>query len=393
MKSAILNSDIQDFINSKIDIAISKFAFEKNPFPDVLWADILNQIFCKSRAKTKLPNFFGCKNIVYPSKVSMEQTSSEKTASYKAQIISGNSLIDLTGGFGVDDFYFAKRFKFVFYCEKNFDLYAIVKHNFEQLDVTNINCFFGDSFDILKQIDQKFDWIYIDPSRRNDQKGRVFLLDDCEPNIPKNIDFYFENAANILIKTAPLLDISAGIRELNYVKEIHVVAIENEVKELLWILETNHDGNIKIKTVNFLRDKIQEFEFDLNNKKQFSNFGLPQKYLYEPNAAIMKSGGFDAISEQFELLKLHQNTHLYTSDFLIKFPGRIFEILENLDYNKPNIEKHLKNKQANITTRNFAETVAKIRDKWKIKDGGNDYCFFTTNVNNKTIILICKKLV
>ena len=121
MKSALLNPDVQDFINSKVDIAIAKLAFEKNPFPDVLWADILNQISCKSRAKTKLPTFFGCKNIVYPSKVSMEQTSSEKTASYKVEIISGNSIIDLTGGFGVDDFYFAKRFKTVFYCEMNFD--------------------------------------------------------------------------------------------------------------------------------------------------------------------------------------------------------------------------------------------------------------------------------
>lgn len=393
MKSALLNSDVQDFINSKIDNTISKLAFEKNPFTAVLWADILNQISCKSRAKTKLPSFFGCKNIVYPGKVSMEQTSSEKTASYKAEIISGNSLIDLTGGFGVDDFYFAKQFKIVFYCEKDFDLYKIAEHNFKQLNVTNINCFFGDSFDILKKIDQKFDWIYIDPSRRNNTKGKVFLLDDCEPNVPKNIDFYFKKSTNIFIKTAPLLDITAGIRELIYVKEIHVVAIENEVKELLWILEKNHAGNIQIKTVNFLRDKIQEFEFNFDNKKQNANFGLPQKYLYEPNAAIMKSGGFDAISAQFEILKLHQNTQLYTSNFLIKFPGRVFEILENLECNKSNIEKHLKNKQTNITTRNFAETVAQIRDKWKIKDGGNQYCFFTTNMNNKTIILICKKLV
>lgn len=393
MKSALLNPDVQDFINSKVDIAIAKLAFEKNPFTDVLWADILNQISCKSKAKTKLPTFFGCKNIVYPSKVSMEQTSSEKTASYKAEIISGNSIIDLTGGFGADDFYFAKRFKTVFYCEMNFDLYNIVKHNFEQLASTNINCFFGDSLEILKKIDQKFDWIYIDPSRRNDEKGKVFMLNDCEPNVPKNIDFYFEKSANIFIKTAPLLDISAGIRELIHVKEIHVVAIENEVKELLWILNKNYEVHIKIKTINFSRDKMQKFEFDFENKNQFSNFGLPQKYLYEPNAAIMKSGGFDAISAQFELLKLHQNTHLYTSLFLIEFPGRVFEILEKLEYNKPNIAKHLKNKQANITTRNFVETVAQIRDKWKIKDGGNNYCFFTTDINNKTIFLICKKLV
>lgn len=393
MKSALLNPDVQDFINSKVDIAIAKLAFEKNPFTDVLWADILNQISCKSKAKTKLPTFFGCKNIVYPSKVSMEQTSSEKTASYKAEIISGNSIIDLTGGFGADDFYFAKRFKTVFYCEMNFDLYNIVKHNFEQLASTNINCFFGDSLEILKKIDQKFDWIYIDPSRRNDEKGKVFMLNDCEPNVSENIDFYFEKSANIFIKTAPLLDISAGIRELIHVKEIHVVAIENEVKELLWILNKNYEVHIKIKTINFSRDKMQKFEFDFENKNQFSNFGLPQKYLYEPNAAIMKSGGFDAISAQFELLKLHQNTHLYTSLFLIEFPGRVFEILEKLEYNKPNIAKHLKNKQANITTRNFVETVAQIRDKWKIKDGGNNYCFFTTDINNKTIFLICKKLV
>ena len=392
MDLIILNPEIQTFINSNISKSISKLALQKNPFPDVDWIRILNQIEAKSKAKDKLPNWFATKNIIYPSKISIEQTSSEKTAQYKASIVSGESLIDLTGGFGVDDYYFVKKIKNVVHCEINLELSAVVKHNFEQLNTPNINCYPGDSLITLNTLNTKWEWIYIDPSRRNDAKGKVFLLKDCLPNVPENLDFYFRNSDAVLIKTAPLLDITAGLSELKHVKTIHIVALENEVKELLWELHKDYFGNVNIKTVNIVKEKLETFDFILNDNATLPNFSLPQKYLYEPNSAIMKSGGFDEVSSFYNLNKLHKHSHLYTSIHLIPFPGRIFHIQNSFPYNKPEMKSYLENTQANITTRNFPDSVESIRKKWKIKDGGNVYCFFTTDENNHKIVLICTKI-
>ena len=394
MNSSLLSKNIQEFITQNTGAAITKLALQKNPFPEVDWILILNQIEAKTKAKDKLPTWFSTENIIYPSKISVEQTSSEKTAAYKASLISGESLIDLTGGFGVDAYYFSKNFKVVAHCEINEDLSAIVKHNFTQLDVKNCFCYAGDSENTLNEAepDFKWDWIYIDPSRRNDAKGKVFMLKDCLPNVPELLDFYFEKTDSVLIKTAPLLDLSAGLSELKFVKNIHIIALENEVKELLFEIHNQYTGEIAIKTANILKDKIETFDFILNNESVFPSYDLPQKYLYEPNSAIMKSGGFDEVSAIFKIDKLHKHSHLYTSEALIDFPGRSFEIQKVISYNKNDMKTELLHQQANITTRNFPDTVENIRKKWKIKNGGNLYCFFTTDKNDNKIVLICRKI-
>ncbi|OMQ11624.1 class I SAM-dependent methyltransferase [[Flexibacter] sp. ATCC 35103] len=392
MNTSILRQNIQEFITQNSGAPITKLALQKNPFPEIDWILILNQIEAKSKAKDKLPTWFLTENIIYPSKISVEQTSSEKTAAYKASLISGKSLIDLTGGFGVDDYYFSKNFKVVAHCEINEDLSAIVKHNFEQLKVENCTFYAEDSINVLKENNQKWDWIYIDPSRRNDAKGKVFMLKDCLPNVPDLLDFYFEKTDSILIKTAPLLDLSAGLFELKFVKNIHIIALENEVKELLFEIHNHYSGEITIKTANLVKDKIETFEFILGDDTVFANYHLPQKYLYEPNSAIMKSGGFDEVSTVFNINKLHKHSHLYTSDELIDFPGRTFEIEKVIPYSKNEMKTELANQQANVTTRNFPDTVENIRKKWKIKNGGNLYCFFTTDKNDNKIVLICRKI-
>lgn len=391
MDKLLLSAEIQKFINSNLTADVTKLALQKNKFPNIDWTSILNQIAAKQKAKTKLPTWFNSSNIYYPTKISVEQTSSEKTAEYKSLLISGATLIDLTGGFGVDDFYFAQKMFRVVHCEINQDLSEIVAYNLEQLQIKNIQCIAGDSSDILKDLNQKFDWIYIDPSRRNDAKGKVFMLKDCLPNVPDLLDFYFGFSPNIMIKTAPILDISAGLSELKNVKAIHVVALENEVKELLWILEKDYSNPIQIVTCNLTKDQSEEFAFEYGNSSS-ANYSLPKKYLFEPNASIMKSGGFDEITAQFEVEKLHQHSHLYTSDNLIDFPGRVFEIENCLEYNKQNMKSLMENKKANITARNFPETVENIRKKWKINDGGNVYSFFTTDMNTNKIVLLCTKL-
>ncbi|MCY1500440.1 hypothetical protein D3C87_205460 [compost metagenome] len=387
----ILKSEVQDFIEANIRKDISKLAFQKNPFLSIDYALLLNQIAAKSKSEHKLPTWFNSKGIVYPPKISVEQTSSEDTAFYKSEIVSGESLIDLTGGFGVDAYYFSKKMKSVVHCEMNTDLSEIAKHNFEVLKARNIECFAGDSYEILQKLDRKFDWIYIDPSRRSDVKGKVFLLKDCLPNVPELQESYFNYAENLLIKTAPILDLAAGLSELSNVRAIHILAVENEVKELLWEISKNHQGKAAVKTVNLTKEKTEKLDFTLD-EYEHAQYGLPKKHLYEPNSAIMKSGFFDAVGNKFNLDKLHAHSHLYTSDELVDFPGRIFQIEEKIGYTKGEMKKFLSNKKANITTRNFPETVEHIRKKWKINDGGYLYCFFTTDMNNDKIVLLCTKI-
>lgn len=392
MDKSILSAEIQKFIQQNTDSDVSKLALQKPKFATENWIEILNQISARQKAESKLPTWFNTHNIYYPAKISIEQTSSEKTAEYKSQLVSGQHLIDLTGGFGVDDYYFSKKVSQVVHCEINEELSQIVSRNFAQLQIKNIECILGDSTEILKNLNQKFDWIYIDPSRRNEAKGKVFMLKDCLPNVPELLDFYFEFAPNILIKTAPILDISAGLSELKNVSEIHIVALENEVKELLWILKKKPKNSIEIKAINILKNKTEEFKFLSNENSKSVLFSLPKTYLYEPNAAIMKSGGFDEVSVHFGIDKLHQHSHLYTSENLIDFPGRIFEIEQCFEYSKGEMKSNLENQKANVTTRNFPDTVENIRKKWKIKDGGNRYSFFTTDLNNRKIVLLCRKL-
>jgi len=387
----ILKPEIQRYIQEKSGEDTTKLALQKNPFPEIDFKIILNQIEARSKSKNKLSTWFHSKNIIYPSKISVEQTSSEITADYKSTIVSGNSLIDLSGGFGVDDFYFSKKVNTVIHCEINADLSKIVSHNFEQLNAKNIVCITGDSELILKELHRNFDWMYIDPSRRNDAKGKVFMLKDCLPNVPDLQDFYHTFSKNILIKTAPILDIAAGLSELKNVKAIHIIAVANEVKELLWEIEYGFENSPIIKTVNLSNNNMQKFDFEISTNHQ-STYDLPKKYLYEPNSAIMKSGGFNEVALQFSLDKLHHHSHLYTANQIIEFPGRVFEIQKIVEYSKKEMTTNFLNKQFNITTRNFPETVDTIRKKWKIKDGGNHYCFFTTNLNDQKIVLICTKI-
>lgn len=391
MNKEILKPEIQHFINEHLSAGVQQLALKKNPFPELDYKSILNQIVSKAKAKNKLPTWFSTECILYPEKISIEQTSSEIAAQFKSEIVFGENLIDLSGGFGVDDFYFAKKVKNVFHCEINVELSAVVKHNFEKLGCSNITCISGDSLDFLQNTPKQFDWIYVDPSRRNSEKGKVFLLADCLPNVPELLDFYFEKANHILIKTAPLLDISSAIRELKFVKKIYIVSIENEVKELLFELEEDFYGEISVKAVD-LGKRITEFDALLTEESTHLHFDLPKKYLYEPNSAVMKMGHFDLISSRFNVAKLHPNSHLYTSSELIDFPGRCFEIQSYFSYNKENLKQKLFNQKMNVTTRNFPETVENIRKKWKLKDGGNQYGFFTTDLNNQKIVVLCTKI-
>ncbi|WP_400079116.1 class I SAM-dependent methyltransferase [Winogradskyella sp. R77965] len=392
MNLDILNTEIQKYIDANLKSDIASLLLKGVPFNDIEAKTIIEQVEAKKRCEKKLPTWFNTDDIYYPNKLNIEQTSSEITATYKANLVSGESLIDLTGGFGIDAYYFSKQIDSVVHCEVDTELSSIVKHNYQALNASNIRCKNESGIDVLKQLDQPFDCIYIDPSRRDDSKKKVFLLSDCTPNIKTFQNLFLKYAKGVMIKTSPLLDLSATRSDLNHVKEIHVVAVNNEVKELLWLLERDYEGDVTIKSVNLQKDKIHNFEFNFENEVIADvKYSEPLNYLYEPNSAILKAGAFNSISEQLMLNKLHKHSHLYTSDALIDFPGRRFQIKKTLSFKKKVFAKE-KISKANVTTRNFPISVSDIRKKLKIKDGGSTYLFFTTNLNDEKVILVCSKL-
>ncbi|WP_178987980.1 class I SAM-dependent methyltransferase [Winogradskyella schleiferi] len=392
MNSDLLHIEIQEFINNNLNSDLSALVLKGIPFESVDPKLVIEQIEAKKRSRKKLPTWFDANHIYFPNKLNIEQTSSETTAEYKASLISGQHIIDLTGGFGVDAFYFSKQVKNVTHCEINAELSKIVKHNFEVLQVPNITCLNENGIEALKRIDEEFDWIYIDPSRRDHSKQKVFLLADCEPNIKTYQGLFLKYAKNVMIKTSPLLDLSATLSDLKNVKEIHIVAVNNEVKELLWILERDFENEVLVKTVNLQKLNSQYFEFNFHEEsKAIANYSEPLTYLYEPNSAILKSGSFNSISDILKVDKLHKHSHLYTSESRFDFPGRRFKIEKVLAFNKKAFSKE-KITKANITTRNFPLAVKDIRKKLKVKDGGSVYLFFTTNLNDEKIIVICSKI-
>ena len=390
MNFNILLEESQQFIKNHLYEDLTKLILKGSPISGVSIQELANQIVVKNKSEKKLPTWFSKEKIYYPEKISIEQTSSEITANYKSKLVSGKKLIDLTGGFGVDSFYFSKQVSEVIHCEIDNDLSTIVAYNYQQLNVKNITTISNDGIEYLQKTTDFFDWIYIDPSRRNDHKEKVFLLKDCLPDVPKQLDFLLTKTNQILIKVSPILDITSTIKELKFVSEIHIVAVQNEVKELLFLVNKNVAKEIKIITINILSDKNQQFEF-YSNSQITANYEMPLSYLYEPNAAILKSGAFHQIAAEFNLFKLHKHSHLYTSNSLIDFPGRRFKIEQVLKYDKKLLKKMIPEKKANITIRNFPKTVAQIRKETSLKDGGKSYLFFTTDMKNNHICLLTKK--
>lgn len=359
-------------------------------FEGVSNKELVEQIEAAKKAQNKLPTWYHSKGIFYPKKLHIEQTSSELTAAFKSNLIQANRIADLSGGLGVDTFYFAKKAKSVDHFEINPELAEIVKHNFSVLNATNIYSHNADGIAAILNSNELYDMIYIDPDRRDHQKNRVFFLSDCRPDVPTHLESLFEKAPVILLKTAPLLDISQGIKDLSGVKEIIALAVKNELKELLWILEKDYNQTPVVKAVN-LESNHSDFSSLIDAEENTNTISSSIKsYLYEPNVALFKTGMFKTIAEKFKLGKLHSNTHLYTSDELIDFPGRVFKINEVIHYNKKNL-KLFENTKANVSCRNFKLTVEQLKKKHRIKDGGAHYLFFTTDLNNQAVVLVCEK--
>lgn len=389
---AYLSEDQYDFIEKNYHLSPSDFILnsKKYPFWDIKF--IAQQLVGRNLAKKKLPTWFKTKNIQYPERISIEQCSSEKTAIFKANILSVGTGVDLTGGFGVDTFYISQKVKSIVYCEQNKPLSSIALHNFSQFYQKNIEVYHGDGITYLRNC-STIDWIYIDPSRRNDN-NKVYYLSDCNPNILDYFPLLLSKAPILLIKTSPLLDIKKTLSDLLSVKRVYVISVNNDCKEVLYLVEKNFEGETHISCNNLKSDNEEIFEFTFSEEQEYLLiYSEPLKYLYEPNASIMKAGAFKTIAKHFGLYKIHANSHLYTSDKQInQFPGRSFIVQNILSPDSKSIPIILRGK-ANITCRNYPQNIDILRKKLKLKDGGDFYIFATTLQSGKARLILCKKLI
>jgi 16S rRNA G966 N2-methylase RsmD len=362
--------------------------------PDLPVALLVQQIQARQKARYKLPTWYRHPAIRYPANLSVEQSSSEKTAAYKAGLVGGNTLVDLTGGFGIDSFFFTQQFQQVFYVERQSELAQVAEHNAQVLGAGNIRFYQGEASEFLATFPGRADVIYLDPARRNQANRKVHLLEDCEPDILHLLPLLLSKSRQVFIKTSPMLDIHLALQQLRQVQQVHVVAVDNECKEVLYLLGEDAPAQPPVKAINLLGENQQQaFTFNQQTEDRATVlYGAPQHFIYEPNAAILKAGGFKSLAQQFALTKLHRNSHLYTSETMVEgFPGRVFRRLATCRYQKKDLLAHVPDKKANITVRNFPDPVAHIRVKTGLKEGGNKYLFATTDLHQKPIILVCEK--
>lgn len=375
------DNDVQQWIEENSHENIHDIAFKKSPFKDISMRDLLQQIQGRNIIKKKIPTL-NQKGILFPPKLNLEQTSSEATALHKASIVEGKSIIDITGGLGIDCIAFANKFEEVTHIEQNKELQAMAASNFQSLGLENITSIAANGIDYLKQTNKVWDVLYLDPSRRDDAKNRVFLLEEMTPNLLEHLSLITTKAQQILIKLSPLIDISYLLQILHNISEIQVVALKNEVKEILVKIEKSNSSNTKITAVNLESDQTH-FEFQIDEIDNVTSpLGKIGKYLYEPNAAIQKSGGNEILGMDFNMKKLHQNTQLFTSDELHKnYPGRVFEVGEKVK----NPKKELKNQSIMAIHRNFPENLVSLRKKYKFTTDGLVPVLFTRNLDQVII--------
>ncbi len=390
----ISSPEAQKFLQENKNTPVEELLLRAKKYPHLNIPLLVAQIEGRGKAQKKLPSWFNSKEVIYPVKLSMEQCSSEQTATYKASLISGNTLIDLTGGFGVDCAAFANKIETVIYVERNPELAAIAEYNFNVFKKNNIEVVNTDSEKFISNFTSLADWIFIDPARRK-EGSKVFRFSDCEPDILTLQKILFSKTQRILIKTSPLLDIDLAVKELGYVTEVHVLAIENECKELLFVLEKEIKSAPEIIATNIRKEnRIDKFTFSRQEESDAEvKISLPLTFLYEPNAAILKAGAFKSIGVACKLFKLNVNSHLYTSEeYQGDFQGRIFKIIKILKYSKKEILEEIPEGKANIAVRNFPYSVEEIRKKTSLKDGGNTYLFATKDKDDKLIVLLTQKM-
>lgn len=388
-----MNETTRQFIREHLNTDVPTLALKKAPV-GTDFSLALRQIEARQLLQKKVPIWSQNDDLLFPARLSIEQCSSEATAKYKATLLQGDTFADLTGGLGVDTYYInsSHSFRHADYVERQTELCNLAKHNFSVLGA-NIQIWNETAEEYLSHCDA-VDCIYLDPARRDVHGRKIVSISDCTPNVVDLQKVLLQKAERVMIKLSPMLDISKALEELKSVKDIHVVAVGNECKELVFLMERGFSGQLMLHCANLLTAQpTLNFTMEEERTCPLHLADEPLHYLYEPNAALMKAGGYKWLAERFGVLKLHKNSHLYTSETLVPdFAGRIFEVESWAEYHNkvkqtllPDVSK------ANVAVRNFPLTVEALRKVLKISEGGEVYLFASTLRDGRKVLIRTKK--
>ncbi|MEG1658996.1 MAG: SAM-dependent methyltransferase [Bacteroides sp.] len=390
-----LSSATLDFINAHLHDDVRTLALQARKYPEVAMETAILQIAGRKVMAEKVPSWSAVEGLLYPRHLSLEQCSSEATARYKASLASGERFADLTGGFGIDCAFLSKRFVQATYVERQEDLCKLAAHNFPLLGLRHIRVCQEDGIAYLEQM-QPVDLLFIDPARRNEQGGKMVALSDCEPDVAALAPLLARKARQALIKLSPMLDLTLALRDMPGTQEAHILSVNNECKELLLMTTAQQTEQVKIHCVNLTsKGGIQTFCFTREAEQTAECLYTDQlgAYLYEPNASILKAGAFRSIAASYKVKKLHPNSHLYTSNEpRPDFPGRTFRITATGSLHKKEFKELMQGAtKANLTVRNFPATVAELRKRTRLEEGGDIYLFATTLSNEQKVMIRAEK--
>ena len=399
-----LTEETLRFIREHRKDNVRNLALQAHKYPTVDVPAAIIQIVGRQIAEEKIPAWAAREGILYPAHLSMEQCSSEVTANYKVKIVSDTgygsrkTFTDLTGGFGIDCAFLSACFQQSAYVERQETLCTIAAHNFSLLNLKQVMVCHEDSIRYLQMM-ESVDWIFIDPARRDGHGGKTIAISECEPDVSALENLLLEKASHVLVKLSPMLDLTLALHDLKHVQAAHVVSVNNECKELLILLGQTSPAEISIHCVNLFTkgtQKEQHFVFTREQEQcsECTYTDSLETYLYEPNASLLKAGAFRSIAAAYPVRKLHPNSHLYTSDtFIENFPGRIFRIVNQCSFNKKEVKENLADlKKANVTVRNFPATVAELRKRIHLAEGGDTYLFASTLNNGQKVLIRCEKV-
>ena len=390
-----LSSETLRFIEENARADVRSLALQAKKYPQVDMAMAVVQIAGRQIAEAKVPSWYRTEGLLYPKHLSMEQCSSEATAIYKAGLVEGDTFADLTGGFGIDCSFLSRKFKQADYVERQAELCELARHNFPLLGL-NIGVHNEDGVEYLKQM-HPVDVLFLDPARRDGHGGKTVAISDCEPDVSALEDLLVEKARTVMVKLSPMLDLSLALKALKYVREVHIVSVNNECKELLLMLEKTKDSSeivIHCEQITGMGEH-QHYAFT-QEQERTSDCPLATEvgaYLYEPNASILKAGAYRSLTQAYPVKKLHASSHLYTSPYYIEdFPGRRFLVEAVNGFGKKELKALLQGlEKANLTIRNFPSSVADLRKRLKLKEGGDCYLFATTLSDESKVLIKCRK--
>lgn len=396
-----LSPETLAFIDSHRGDDVRTLALQAKKYPAVDMAEAVVQIAGYQIAEKKVPLWAQTAGIRYPQHLSMEQCSSEVTARYKASLVSGDTLTDLTAGWGVDCSFLARNFRCADYVERQETLCWIAAHNFPLLGLPHVRIHCADAVEYLQSM-EPVDCLFLDPARRDSHGGKTVAIAECEPDVCRLEPLLVEKGKTVMIKLSPMLDMASALRDLQYVRRIHVVSVNNECKELIILLRKAPDeeetaaGEVIISCEQVVNNSVrQHFQFTFSEEK---SAGCPLaesvgNYLYEPGAALLKAGPYRLLATRYGVEKLHPNSHLYTSSGLVDFPGRRFRVTAVSGFGKKDLKVLLEGvEKANLTVRNFPSSVAELRKKLKLKEGGDTYLFATTLASGEKVLIRGEKV-